>query len=71
MGVISIRLNKEEEKILDYLTGYFHEDRSTLVKKSLFELYEDIQDIRFIENYIEEAEKKEKEYLTGEELLKG
>lgn len=40
MAVISIRLNKEEERILKRLADYFHEDRSTLVKRSLFELQE-------------------------------
>jgi len=62
-------LNDEEEKILKYLTEYLHEDKSTLLKKSMYELYEDIQDIRFIENYIENAKKSEKKFITGHELL--
>ncbi len=67
MAVISVRLNSEEEKILKILTDYFHEERSTLLKKSMYELYEDIQDIKFIEEHIET--KKDREYITGEELL--
>ena len=67
MAVVSVRLNKEEEKILDYLTAYFHEDKSSLFKKSLFELYEDIQDIKFIEEHIEK--RKEREFISGEELF--
>jgi len=39
MGVISIRFNSEEEKILKKLSDYFHEDKSALIKKSLVELY--------------------------------
>ena len=31
MGVISIRLNKDEEKILKKLSDHFHEDKSALV----------------------------------------
>jgi predicted DNA-binding protein len=69
MAVVSVRLNDEEEKILEYLTEYLHEDKSTLLKKSMYELYEDIQDIRFIENYIEDAKKSEKKFITGHELL--
>ena len=69
MAVISVRLNEEEEKILEYLTEYLHEDKSTLLKKSMFELYEDIQDIRFIENYINDAKSGEKKFITGDELL--
>ena len=69
MAVVSVRLNDEEEKILEYLTEYLHEDKSTLLKKSMYELYEDIQDIRFIENYIDDAKKSEKKFITGQELL--
>lgn len=69
MAVVSVRLNAEEEKILEYLTEYLHEDKSTLLKKSMYELYEDIQDIRFIENYIDDAKKSEKKIITGDELL--
>ncbi len=67
MAVISVRLNTEEEKILRTLTDYFHVERSTLLKKSMYELYEDIQDIRFIEERIES--KKNPEYITAEELF--
>ena len=69
MAVVSVRLNDEEEKILEYLAEYFHEDKSTLIKKSMYELYEDIQDIRFIENYISKVEKSDKKFITGDELL--
>ena len=32
MGVISVRLNKDEDKRLKQLSEYFHADRSTLIK---------------------------------------
>lgn len=69
MAVVSVRLNDEEEKILEYLTDYFHEDKSTLFKKSMFELYEDIQDIRFIESYINDSKKNRNKFITSAELL--
>ncbi len=37
------------------------------IKKEKYELYEDMQDIKFIEETIEP--KKNREYITGEELL--
>ncbi len=37
------------------------------IKKSMYELYEDIQDIKFIEDYIETQ--KNREFITGEELF--
>ncbi len=67
MAVISIRLNEEEEKILNYLTEYFHEEKSSLLKKSMYELYEDIQDIKFIETHI--VKRKKREFISGEELF--
>jgi predicted DNA-binding protein len=69
MAVISVRLNKREEEILNYLTDYLHEDKSTLFRKSLVEMYEDIQDIRFIEQYVEESEIRKKIFISGEELF--
>lgn len=69
MAVVSVRLNKDEEKILNYLTHYFQEDKSTLFKKSLMELYEDIQDIKFIESYIDSDDKSKKQYISAEELF--
>jgi hypothetical protein len=68
MAVVSVRLNKEEGKILSFLSEYFHEDKSSLFKKSMYELYEDIQDIKFIEDHIES--KKERDFISGEDLFK-
>ena len=53
MAVVSVRLNEKEEEVLNYLTDYFHEEKSSLLKKSMFELYEDIQDIKFVDTYLE------------------
>ncbi len=69
MAVVSVRLNKDEERILDYLTEYFHEEKSTLFKKALYEMYEDVQDITFIENYIEESNIKKREFVSGDDLF--
>jgi predicted DNA-binding protein len=71
MAVVSVRLNKEEEKVLDYLSDYFHEDKSTLFKKSMYDLYEDIQDIKFIDKYLRKSKKNKPEFISGDDLLKG
>ena len=70
MAIVSVRLNQNEEKILKYLTDYFHEDKSTLFKKSLYEMYEDIQDIKFIESYIDDSANKEREFIKSDALFK-
>ena len=69
MGVISIRFNNDEEKVLKKLSDYFHEDKSALIKKSLVELYESVMDLNTITKY-EEKEKKEKvSFTTAEDIL--
>ena len=68
MAVVSVHLNKDEEKILAFLADYFHEDKSSLFKKSMYELYEDIQDLKYIEEHIEIKESPE--FISAEELLK-
>lgn len=67
MAVVSVRLNEDEEKILSFLSDYFHEDKSSLFKKSMYELYEDIQDIKFIEEQIET--KKNREFISEDYLF--
>ena len=68
MAVISVRLNSEEEKILEFLSTYYEEEKSTIIKHSLKDLFEDIQD----RERIDEFEKSEKEtvFLFVEEMLK-
>lgn len=70
MGVISVRLNKDEDKILKRLSEYFHADRSTLIKKSLVELYENMKDIEMIEAF-EKKEKRGKVFFTSAEDILG
>lgn len=70
MGVISIRLNKDEEKILKKLSEYFHEDKSALVKKSLFELYENVTDLNDIKKFEAKERKGGASFFTAEDILK-
>ena len=67
MGVISIRLNQEEETIVNYLSDLFSEDKSTLIKHSLREFYEDRIDLEEVYSF----EKKGKNvFVSGEDILK-
>jgi len=70
MAVVSIRLNTEEARIIDFLSKEYDEDKSTLIKKTILEMYEDYID----KNHIDNFEKKEKEskttYLSAEDILK-
>lgn len=68
MGVTSIRLNKKEEKVMNYLKQYFHCDTSTLLKKSLFELYEDLKDKEIIEAFEKEEKNGNTKFISFEKL---
>lgn len=70
MAVVSVRFNSEEEKMIDYLSEYYEEDKSSLIKHSLKDLYEDIVDRQVIEGF-EKAEKKKKpKFVTSNDILK-
>ena len=51
MGVTSVRFNKNEEKALEYLKGVYHSDASSVIKKALWELYEDLRDREIVEEF--------------------
>ncbi len=69
MGVISVRLNKDEEKILKKLSDYYHADKSTLVKKSLFELYENMVDLDIVKKFEAKEKKGKISFFTAEDIL--
>jgi len=51
MAVISVRFNSKEEKILKTLKNYYNCDSSSLVKRTLLDLYEEIKDREIIEQF--------------------
>ena len=69
MGVISIRLNNDEEKVLKRLVEHFHEDKSTLINRSLLELYENISDLNEIERFETKERRGKAAFFTGEDIL--
>lgn len=70
MSVLSIRLNKNEEEILKELSSYYEEDKSTLVKHSLQEMYEDLIDKKEIENFEKREKQGKVKFISVEEMLK-
>ncbi len=71
MGVISVRFNKDEEKILKKLSDHFHEDKSTLIKKSLFELYENVLDLNEIKKFEAKEKRGKVSFSSAEDILNG
>ena len=71
MGVISVRFNKDEEKILKKLSDHFHEDKSTLIKKSLVELYENVLDLNKITKFEAKEKRGKATFSSAEDILNG
>ena len=70
MAVISIRLNQNEEKMVKFLSDYYEQDRSALIKHSLKELYEDIIDKQIINEYEAKEKKGKVKFIDSNEILK-
>lgn len=68
MATITVRMNEDEIKVLDYLTKHFKNDRSTMLKRSIMELYEDTKDNNFIDKY--HKQRSSKVFLNSTEFLK-
>jgi predicted transcriptional regulator len=70
MAVISLRLNQKEEKMVNYLSDHYQQDKSSLIKYSLKELYEDIIDKKTIGEYESLEETGKIKFIDSEEIIK-
>ena len=69
MAIVSLRLNKSEEDMVNFLSEYYEQDKSALIKYSLKELYEDIIDKQAI-NEFEAREKNGKvKFIDSSEVI--
>lgn len=66
MAIVSVRMNKEEEKIMNYLSSFLGEEKSAIIKRSLLEMYEDIIDKKVIDQF----EKEEHTFVTADDIMK-
>ena len=69
MAVVSVRFNSKEEKILKMLKEYFNCDSSSLIKRSLLELYEEIHDREIIEKFEVKEDNSKTEFIGIDNLL--
>lgn len=70
MAVVSIRLNTEEAKIVDFLSKEYEEDKSTLIKKTIMEMYEDYLDKNYIEGFENKEKEKKHKFIKAADILK-
>jgi predicted transcriptional regulator len=69
MGVISVRFNPKEEKVLNYLAKYYDKEKSSLIKQSLIDMYEDIVDREEINRFIVKKGKEKAIFKSADEIL--
>lgn len=69
MAVTSVRFNTKEEKILKLLKDHYNCDASTLLKKSLWDLYEEIKDKEIIEDFEKREKGKKANFVQIDDLL--
>jgi hypothetical protein len=70
MAVISLRLNSEEQNMVNFLSSYYGEDKTSLIKRSLKELYEDIVDRKVIADYENREMAGTVSFVTADDVLK-
>lgn len=70
MGIITLRLNSKEEKILKSLQNYLDEDKSKILKNAMIEKYEELQDRETIELFEKREQKKEISFQSADGLVK-
>ena len=63
---MSVRMNREEEKMINYLSEYFEEEKSSIIKRSLIEMYENIVDRKVIDTF----EKEKHTFVNAEDILR-
>lgn len=69
MAMISIRLNAEEEKMMDFLSEHFEEEKSSLIKHSLKDMYEDLIDRKAIDDFETKEKNEEVRFFSADEIL--
>jgi hypothetical protein len=69
MGIVSVRFNSEEERILEELTNYYQEDKSKLLKKLIVEMYEDLIDKNEITKFESREKGKKIKFRSANEIL--
>ena len=70
MAVISLRLNRQEAEMVNFLSNYYEQDKSSLIKYSLKELYEDIVDRDVISDYEKRENEGNVSFVSADDVIK-
>jgi predicted DNA-binding protein len=70
MAIVTLRLNDEEEKILDLLVNYYDADKSKILKEAMWDKFEDLRDREIIENFEKKNQTGKVQFSSADDLLK-
>lgn len=68
MALVTLRLNEQEEKILDLLVRHSGQDKSKVLKDALWDMFEDLRDRELIEDYESRSRAGKVEFATADDL---
>ncbi len=70
MGIITLRLNEDEEKMLERLQEAYDLDKSKIIKEAMLERFEELRDRDIIEGYESKLHSGKVEFESADSLLK-
>ena len=70
MGTTTIRLSEKDKAILNELTKHYKCKQSTIIRKAIYEMYEDMKDLEAIEEFEQEEKEGNIEWVDNEEVGK-
>lgn len=70
MAIVTLRLNTEEEKILDLLVKYFGADKSKILKEAMWDKYEELRDQEIIEEFEKKSGAGKVKFGSADDLIK-
>jgi predicted transcriptional regulator len=70
MAVMSLQLSSGEEKMMDFLAGYYELDYRSIFRRAIQDLYEDLVDRKAIEDYEEREHAGTVSFTSSDDVLK-
>jgi predicted DNA-binding protein len=70
MAIVTLRLNDEEEKILELLVKYFDADKSKILKEAMWDKFEDLRDREIIEGFEKKNRTGKVQFASADDLIK-
>ncbi len=70
MAIVTLRLNDEEEKVLDLLVKYFDVDKSKILKEAMWDKFEDLRDQELIEGFEKKSRSGKAQFASADDLIK-